>query len=131
MATKYGADGPSNFQSSVNLMAVSACAWVTGSVTPAIRPAASTAAVPKASTSGFAIQSVDGKLTTLKMPTGLSERQAISQLLSISLGVGTITPGQSENLLDFINTVDRRLYQAKQNGRNCIVAQDNEKTLAN
>ena len=78
-----------------------------------------------------AIHLTDGTLTTLKMPTGLSERQAISQLLSISLGVGTITPGQSENLLDFINTVDRRLYQAKQNGRNCIVAQDNEKTLAN
>jgi K+ transporter len=32
--------------------------------------------------SELAIQSVDGKLTTLKMPTGLSERQAISQLLS-------------------------------------------------
>ena len=59
------------------------------------------------------------------------DKSLISQLLSISLGVGTITPGQSENLLDFINTVDRRLYQAKQNGRNCIVAQDNEKTLAN
>lgn len=32
--------------------------------------------------SELAIQSVDGKLTTLKMPTDLSERQAISQLLS-------------------------------------------------
>jgi hypothetical protein len=32
--------------------------------------------------SELAIQSVDGKLTTLKMPTRLSERQAISQLLS-------------------------------------------------
>lgn len=32
--------------------------------------------------SELAIQSVDGKLTTLKMPTGLSERQAISRLLN-------------------------------------------------
>jgi diguanylate cyclase (GGDEF)-like protein/PAS domain S-box-containing protein len=52
-------------------------------------------------------------------------KSPISQLLSISLGVGSITPGANDQLLDFINTVDRRLYLAKQNGRNCIVAQDN------
>lgn len=52
------------------------------------------------------------------------EKSDISQLLSISLGVGTVIPGQSDQLLDFINTVDQRLYLAKQNGRNCIMSQD-------
>lgn len=52
-------------------------------------------------------------------------KSPISQLLSVSLGVGSIIPGVNDQLLDFINRVDRRLYLAKQNGRNCIVAQDN------
>ncbi|MEN0036086.1 MAG: sensor domain-containing diguanylate cyclase [Cellvibrio sp.] len=52
------------------------------------------------------------------------EKSDISQLLSISLGVGTVIPGQHDQLLDFINTVDQRLYLAKQNGRNCIMSQD-------
>lgn len=49
-------------------------------------------------------------------------KSSISPWLSISLGVGTIVPGQNDQLLDFINRVDRRLYLAKQQGRNCIVA---------
>ena len=49
-------------------------------------------------------------------------KSSISPWLSISLGVGTIVPGQNDQLLDFINQVDRRLYLAKQQGRNCIVA---------
>lgn len=52
------------------------------------------------------------------------DKSNISQLLSISLGVGTVTPGQNDQPLDFINAVDKRLYQAKQSGRNCIVNQD-------
>ncbi|WP_331345166.1 sensor domain-containing diguanylate cyclase [Cellvibrio sp. UBA7661] len=51
------------------------------------------------------------------------EKSHIDQLLSISLGVGTAIPEQDDLLTDFINKVDRRLYQAKQNGRNCIVAE--------
>ncbi|WP_049630723.1 sensor domain-containing diguanylate cyclase [Cellvibrio sp. pealriver] len=51
------------------------------------------------------------------------EQSHINQLLSISLGVGTAIPEQGDLLTDFINEVDRRLYQAKQNGRNCIVAE--------
>lgn len=50
-------------------------------------------------------------------------KSSISQWLSISLGVGTIVPGQHDQLLDFINQVDRRLYLAKQKGRDCIVAE--------
>lgn len=52
------------------------------------------------------------------------DKSHISQLLSISLGVGTVVPGQHEQPLDFINAVDKRLYQAKQSGRNCIISQD-------
>ncbi|MFA9438962.1 GGDEF domain-containing protein [Uliginosibacterium sp. sgz301328] len=44
----------------------------------------------------------------------------VSQILTISLGVGTHTPGHEDNAADFIETVDRRLYRAKQFGRNRI-----------
>ncbi len=62
-------------------------------------------------------------------------RQAIAELqiphakangqprLSISLGVDTIIPQQKDQLLDFINRVDRRLYLAKQQGRDCVVTE--------
>jgi PleD family two-component response regulator len=46
---------------------------------------------------------------------------AVSQILTISLGVGTITPGPDDDLVAFIESVDRQLYQAKERGRNCIV----------
>ncbi|MCY1448096.1 Phytochrome-like protein cph2 [compost metagenome] len=46
------------------------------------------------------------------------EKSAIASLLTISLGVGTISPGQQDRPLPFIEAVDRLLYQAKQRGRN-------------
>ncbi|MNF41490.1 Phytochrome-like protein cph2 [compost metagenome] len=46
------------------------------------------------------------------------EKSAIASLLTISLGVGTISPGQQDLPLPFIEAVDRLLYQAKQRGRN-------------
>lgn len=49
------------------------------------------------------------------------EKSPVSQLLTISLGVGTIVPTQKDESLPFIEEVDRRLYQAKHSGRNCIV----------
>lgn len=45
----------------------------------------------------------------------------ISQLLTLSMGVGTIIPSHKDDPTAFIAEVDRRLYQAKQKGRNCIV----------
>jgi len=45
----------------------------------------------------------------------------VSQILTVSLGVGTITPSHQDDPLAFVETVDKRLYQAKQHGRNCIV----------
>ena len=43
------------------------------------------------------------------------------QILTVSIGVGTITPSHQDDPLGFIEETDRRLYQAKQRGRNCIV----------
>ncbi|RTL55862.1 MAG: sensor domain-containing diguanylate cyclase [Rhodocyclaceae bacterium] len=43
------------------------------------------------------------------------------QLLTISLGVGTLVPTHQDEPIRFIEEVDRRLYQAKEKGRNCIV----------
>jgi diguanylate cyclase (GGDEF)-like protein len=50
------------------------------------------------------------------------QQSLIGSVLTISLGVGTVIPGHGDELLPFIDKVDKRLYQAKQQGRNCIVA---------
>lgn len=42
-------------------------------------------------------------------------------ILTVSMGVGTITPSRQDEPMAFIEEVDRRLYQAKQRGRNHIV----------
>lgn len=49
-------------------------------------------------------------------------RSAVGPMLTISLGVGTAIPGHGDEPLSFIGTVDKRLYQAKQEGRNRVVA---------
>ncbi|MBQ4853522.1 sensor domain-containing diguanylate cyclase [Rhodanobacter sp. B2A1Ga4] len=50
------------------------------------------------------------------------ESSPIDSLLTISVGVCTMIPGHDDELRPFIDTVDKRLYQAKQQGRNRIVA---------
>lgn len=45
----------------------------------------------------------------------------VSQLLTVSMGVGTIIPSGIDDPVGFIDTVDRRLYRAKQGGRDRIV----------
>ncbi|QRY78367.1 diguanylate cyclase [Pseudomonas sp. PDNC002] len=50
------------------------------------------------------------------------EKSAVSSLLTISLGVGTAVPAVSDRPLDFVAAVDRLLYQAKQTGRDRLVA---------
>ena len=45
----------------------------------------------------------------------------VSQIVTVSLGVGTIIPAATDAPRHFIDTVDRRLYQAKLGGRNRIV----------
>ena len=49
------------------------------------------------------------------------EKSPANKILTISLGVGTIIPDHGEEPISFIEEVDRWLYQAKQNGRNCIL----------
>ncbi|MES2184412.1 MAG: diguanylate cyclase [Pseudomonadota bacterium] len=46
----------------------------------------------------------------------------VSRLLTLSMGVGTIVPTAADGQMAFIDAVDRRLYRAKQGGRNRIVA---------
>ncbi|KAF0842758.1 PAS domain S-box-containing protein/diguanylate cyclase (GGDEF)-like protein [Methylovorus glucosotrophus] len=48
-------------------------------------------------------------------------KSLIGPVLTISVGVGTVIPGYQDESVDFINSVDQRLYQAKQLGRNCII----------
>jgi diguanylate cyclase (GGDEF)-like protein/PAS domain S-box-containing protein len=50
------------------------------------------------------------------------EKSGVGQTLTVSLGVGTVVPSQQQEPTVFINEVDKRLYQAKQQGRNRIVA---------
>jgi diguanylate cyclase (GGDEF)-like protein/PAS domain S-box-containing protein len=47
---------------------------------------------------------------------------SVGQLLTVSQGVGTIIPSASDTLMPFIDAVDRRLYRAKQAGRDRSVA---------
>ena len=49
-------------------------------------------------------------------------QSGIGTTLSVSLGVNTVIPVHGDELLPFIETVDKRLYLAKQRGRNGIVA---------
>jgi diguanylate cyclase (GGDEF)-like protein/PAS domain S-box-containing protein len=50
------------------------------------------------------------------------EKSQIGKTLTVSLGVGTVVPSKGKDALQFIDTVDKRLYKAKQQGRNRIVA---------
>lgn len=59
----------------------------------------------------------------------LIQKQAIAhaqsphdQCVTLSIGVGTATPGDYAKPVDFIDAVDQRLYAAKKNGRNRIEA---------
>ena len=45
---------------------------------------------------------------------------AVSPVLTVSFGVGSIIPGEGDEATSFIEQIDRRLYQAKQLGRDQI-----------
>lgn len=53
------------------------------------------------------------------------ENSQVSQLLTVSLGVGTIVPNRNDKLMHFVEEVDQKLYHAKQRGRNRIVEDAN------
>jgi diguanylate cyclase (GGDEF)-like protein/PAS domain S-box-containing protein len=48
------------------------------------------------------------------------EQSQIDRVVTISLGVGTTLPTHDAEPIDFIESVDRLLYKAKQKGRNCV-----------
>ena len=49
------------------------------------------------------------------------EQSNVAQLVTVSLGVGTIIPEAGDTPLAFIEAVDRLLYQAKQQGRDRLL----------
>ncbi len=52
------------------------------------------------------------------------ERSTVSPNVTISLGVGTIVPTRDAQLVHFVEEVDKRLYRAKQIGRNALVSSE-------
>lgn len=51
------------------------------------------------------------------------ESSDVSDVLTISLGVGTMIPGMSDDKKAFVEAVDQCLYKAKANGRDCLVSE--------
>lgn len=49
------------------------------------------------------------------------ETSPLGQLLTVSMGVGSVIPGRADALTAFVEEVDRRLYRAKRSGRNCTI----------
>jgi len=52
------------------------------------------------------------------------ERSIARKALTMSIGAGTVVPMHGDERLSFLELVDRRLYQAKQRGRNTTVSSD-------
>lgn len=52
------------------------------------------------------------------------ETSQVAEVVTVSLGVSTIIPSGQDQRIDFMETVDQRLYKAKQLGRNCIAVDE-------
>ncbi len=63
-------------------------------------------------------EKIHGAVRALAIP---HEASPVTTYVTVSLGVGTITPTPDTSLSAFIEIVDRALYQAKQEGRNRTV----------
>lgn len=69
-----------------------------------------------------AAQEVAGRCRRLLAQAAIAHGgSAVSELVTCSMGVGTIVPGAHDSMRGFIETVDRRLYRAKDGGRDRIV----------
>jgi GGDEF domain-containing protein len=51
-------------------------------------------------------------------------RSTASQWLTVSIGAACLVPDEGQEIKELIEIADRRLYQAKQQGRNRVVWQD-------
>jgi diguanylate cyclase (GGDEF)-like protein/PAS domain S-box-containing protein len=49
------------------------------------------------------------------------QHSSVNPCLTVSFGVGTITPSDRNSINAFMTAVDQALYRAKQQGRNCVV----------
>jgi len=47
-------------------------------------------------------------------------QSSVSQFVTLSIGIATVVPHSSNSPVELIATADRMLYQAKQQGRNCL-----------
>jgi diguanylate cyclase (GGDEF)-like protein/PAS domain S-box-containing protein len=45
-----------------------------------------------------------------------------NQRLTVSIGVATLIPDHTDDAIQFLSSADKRLYAAKQRGRNCVVS---------
>lgn len=52
----------------------------------------------------------------------LHGRSAVSPYITLSIGIATSKPSSLPDARSFVNLVDRQLYRAKRNGRNCIIS---------
>ncbi len=57
------------------------------------------------------------KIKNLKIP---NENSTVSEYMTMSFGVATIYPSQEDRLEDFIDSVDKAMYKAKETGRNKV-----------
>lgn len=65
-------------------------------------------------------EEIQDEISKLKIP---HEQSDVSQFVSLSMGVSSIIPDGSSESEAFVDGVDKYLYQAKETGRNKIVAQ--------
>lgn len=73
----------------------------------------------------FAAKSIAERCRNLIFKAQIAHAKSnISQLLSISVGVGTIIPTTKDEPMQFVNSVDALLYQAKRHGRNRVFCND-------
>ena len=70
---------------------------------------------------------IQNNVSALKKPHPHSQ---VSEFITLSLGVATITPHSQLSPATLIATADQGLYQAKAQGRNCVVQMDCEEVDA-
>lgn len=61
---------------------------------------------------------IRSNVDALKIPHAYA---GVSKYVTVSMGVGIITPDSSNSFENLYEAADKALYQAKENGRNCVV----------